>query len=1341
MMEPKSRWHMHRLGMLDFWYYNEQEFYFDHGHMLLRGSNGSGKSVTLQSFLPLLLDGNKSSERLDTFGTRSRRMETYLLEEDGDRDDRIGYLYLEFKREESEVYKTIGMGLHARRGKPLDSWYFVIEDQRRIGIDLRLMEDGLTITRQVLKNQIGDQLYTSQREYCEKVNQALFGFERIEDYLEAIDLILQLRSPKLSNSLRPSAINEILNASLRPLSEEDLRPMSEAIANMDALKDQLDALKASRQAASVILQVYEHYARALLQEKASLYRKALGQEQECRQQLEMLERTIADDDEQLVQNRKQQQEKQQSLELLQAEAADLENSDQLRMVEEQQRLHQEMGKQTDALARKQEQLRSKQEQQIRAREEHRKQQHQYEDLCHAIDRQRKEMETLAADLHFEEHALFMKELKERFGQELDLSYTAQQLKEHMHHLREGIQQLQEHQAQQQVLIQLEDRYAQALDEVRLQEQQQKKAETAYDEELEDMQDAFSRWLASLQEMKLPSDGDRTIARELQNYETKENFLQTEDMVKRAYQQQLQRLLEMQGAWEAQKTALHAQLDACDQQLYAWKNRRDPSPVLEDGQVEARRYLQEKDIPNRPLYLFLEYGDEVSGPLRDRFEEILERSGWLNALLIHQCHRMAVSEKPAGSFDNYLFVDKEPASIESWELRGANMQELSASFQLFLHSIGAEGSRMQMTENSFSLDVLHATLATTKRSRFIGTKAREAYRLQRIEEIEAERASLYQQEQMVCASIDEGNQRLERLQAEANALPKEAELKNSLHAWQQAQRSLLAKEQFSREAKERVTWQQGQMAVVWMRIEAIAKELQLSAQLDIFEAYEGTLEAYQECFDALRRLYPQMLHRQELAVHTEDSLYQLEGDVRLLEEEQASLQKMLDRLQKRSASIEEQLQTMGAQALTERLRQISERLQQLPKEINDCYEKIGFLRSALKKADEQKKQLQQEHQQHQEETHRYAEVLAQELQNSPLSLPEWQEATMLATVDAVLRSDPVSKRSDLLKGEVQSQYYAQRGSLQEYQLTMGEDARFSEVEGVLPRLMLHARYRGKQITFHELAMQLDQDIDAQKRLLEDSDRHLFEDILVNIISKQIRLRIQDSQHWVMTMNRYMEAMTASSSSLRLSLRWMPKKAESEQELDTRELIALLQKDVGLLKDSDLKRLSAHFRSKIDTARQLLDQQENQQSFHQLMRTVMDYRQWFEFRIMTQKNNENRKELTNHLFYSYSGGEKAMSMYVPLFSAMAAKMAGTRKDAPLLIALDEAFAGVDDKNISIMFDLIERFGFDYIMNSQVLWGDYPTVRHLAIYELFRPENAHYVTVIPYAWNGRKRRLKER
>lgn len=133
-----SKWHMHRMGLIDFWYYTNEEFYFKNVHMLLRGSNGSGKSVTMQSFIPLLLDGNKSSERLDSFGTRSRKIENYLINENDGRNDRIGYLYLEFKREESDIYITIGMGLHARKGKPVESWYFVIEDNQRINRDISL---------------------------------------------------------------------------------------------------------------------------------------------------------------------------------------------------------------------------------------------------------------------------------------------------------------------------------------------------------------------------------------------------------------------------------------------------------------------------------------------------------------------------------------------------------------------------------------------------------------------------------------------------------------------------------------------------------------------------------------------------------------------------------------------------------------------------------------------------------------------------------------------------------------------------------------------------------------------------------------------------------------------------------------------------------------------------------------------------------------------------------------------------------------------------------------------------------------------------------------------------
>ena len=125
--------------------------------MLLRGSNGSGKSVTMQSVVPLLLDGNMSPERLDPFGSRDRKMSSYLLEEDDGREERTGYLYLELKRQNSDTYLTIGMGIRARRGKNLDKWYFSLTDGRRIGKDFFLYKDSgekVTLSKKELENRL-----------------------------------------------------------------------------------------------------------------------------------------------------------------------------------------------------------------------------------------------------------------------------------------------------------------------------------------------------------------------------------------------------------------------------------------------------------------------------------------------------------------------------------------------------------------------------------------------------------------------------------------------------------------------------------------------------------------------------------------------------------------------------------------------------------------------------------------------------------------------------------------------------------------------------------------------------------------------------------------------------------------------------------------------------------------------------------------------------------------------------------------------------------------------------------------------------------------------------------
>ncbi|MHB1394743.1 MAG: SbcC/MukB-like Walker B domain-containing protein [Clostridia bacterium] len=189
-----------------------------------------------------------------------------------------------------------------------------------------------------------------------------------------------------------------------------------------------------------------------------------------------------------------------------------------------------------------------------------------------------------------------------------------------------------------------------------------------------------------------------------------------------------------------------------------------------------------------------------------------------------------------------------------------------------------------------------------------------------------------------------------------------------------------------------------------------------------------------------------------------------------------------------------------------------------------------------------------------------------------------------------------------------------------------------------------------------------------------------------------------------------------------------------------MVELLKSDSKLLSEEQMDSLAAHFRSKIAEARKAQEDNNANQSFHALMREILDYRKWFEFQLSYTKLGETKKELTNNAFFRFSGGEKAMAMYVPLFSSVYARYDGARKDAPRIISLDEAFAGVDENNIRDMFRLVEELQLSYIINSQVLWGDYDTIPSLAICELIRPNNADFVTIIRYNWNGNIREIDD-
>ena len=128
---------------------------------------------------------------------------------------------------------------------------------------------------------------------------------------------------------------------------------------------------------------------------------------------------------------------------------------------------------------------------------------------------------------------------------------------------------------------------------------------------------------------------------------------------------------------------------------------------------------------------------------------------------------------------------------------------------------------------------------------------------------------------------------------------------------------------------------------------------------------------------------------------------------------------------------------------------------------------------------------------------------------------------------------------------------------------------------------------------------------------------------------------------------------TSMGLSFSLDWKPHKAENDSELDTAELEQILLRDRSLLSMEDIERVAAHFRSRIRMEKMKVEEGNGIINYMELVRDALDYRKWFEFHMYFQRREEPKKLLTNAAFNRFSGGEKAMAMYVPLFAAVNAQ----------------------------------------------------------------------------------------
>ena len=529
-----SRWNIHRVGLVDFWYYDEEEFYFLDGRMLLRGANGSGKSVTMQSFIPLLLDGNMRPERLDPFGSRARKMENYLLEEGDEREERTGYLFMELKREDSDTYVSLGIGMRARKNKKLEPWYFCITDGRRIGKDLFLYKDvqnKIACTKLELRNRIGDggRVMETQSEYAQCVNKLLFGFETIEEYKELLDLLIQLRTPKLSKDFKPTVINDILSSSLQTLSEDDLRPMSEAIENMDALKTNLDTLLESVNGAKQIEKVYDRYNQIVLYDKALLFTDAVKEKSDLEKKQQELQEGIARVGRDRKEEARHYEELKQEETVLAKEKDSLSDSDAVRLKEQEIRF-------SKALEEVQAQEMQKQRQQTEKEEKYRdiqnkkqEQEEKNERLWEEMEENLDDMEAELEGIPFDEAAFFRKEFTQAKEEAFSFQSHNRLLEDYMQRVEKGKTALVEEQTVQERY----DRFLQELDACGDLRTQAEREVQQYDNQLHEIKgeliEQLYQWEKNNEELHVPPEVLQETARRIEAYEKDTDFSEIKEL--------------------------------------------------------------------------------------------------------------------------------------------------------------------------------------------------------------------------------------------------------------------------------------------------------------------------------------------------------------------------------------------------------------------------------------------------------------------------------------------------------------------------------------------------------------------------------------------------------------------------------------------------------------------------------------------------------------------------------------------------------------------------------------------------------------------------------------------
>ena len=279
-----TRWQPLRVGIVNLWEYDNAEFWFADGRMVLRGGNGAGKTKVLELTTLMLMRGEVTPSILDPFGSQHRSMRYNLLPS-GDADDPreptdsgLGYAWVEFGRREPAGdchYFVCGLGLSARRGTgtaTVTPWQFVTG--LRPGMQLRLTNGGYPLEEKELKKIDGVWVRNNAAQYRERLAKELFGLD-LESYDNLTELLKQLRKPKLGERLNPTSLAETLRDSLPPLAGHEVTQLADGWDHLELLRRAVEQTEQSAAAVAGFVRTgWRPWVRATVRRRADVLAEA-----------------------------------------------------------------------------------------------------------------------------------------------------------------------------------------------------------------------------------------------------------------------------------------------------------------------------------------------------------------------------------------------------------------------------------------------------------------------------------------------------------------------------------------------------------------------------------------------------------------------------------------------------------------------------------------------------------------------------------------------------------------------------------------------------------------------------------------------------------------------------------------------------------------------------------------------------------------------------------------------------------------------------------------------------------------------------------------------------------